>query len=853
MARKVPSALLDFPTRAGGCAAPFAMQHSSCHAIEHIMRFVSVSALAIVLLSTPALAADPAPQAAADPSTDEIVVTAQKLSGAVISDVPPIVELDANAVESYGAASITELLASLAPQTGPGRGRGGGGPVVLLNGIRVSGFGELRDLPPEAIQRVQILPEEVALQYGYSADQRVVNFILKDNFRAVTVDAEYGGSTAGERRESELQGTLVRIGKSGRLTVGGTYETGTSVLESQRGIIQRATVFPFADTGLYRTLLPGSDSIKLNSVLNRKLTDTVSATFNASWQRDTSNALLGVPTATLTANGQTITRGFVPTLARGTTTDALHGGVTVNGNISKWTWTLTGNYDRSITRTLTDRGVDVVALQALASAAGTTFNPFAPTTDSPLPYLARDTARLQTDTSNGIYTMSGSPIQLPAGALRTTFRTGFATTRLNSQSVRSGFAQSTSLSRDEANGRVNIDIPLANADRDIAAALGKLSINANLAYRKLSDFGGLVSFGYGLNWQPTEGVTLLASAIGADTEPGIGDLGNPLLTTPGVPTYDYTRGETVLVARISGGNRALVSERQRDVKLTVNYAPQSLKGLTAGIDYFRNRSTNPVAGFPTLTPDIEAAFPGRVVRDATGRLVSIDSRSINFAATRSDVLRVGFTFQKEFGQPAGGRGPGGFGGGGGGGTRPGGGGGGGPGGGGGFGGGGFGRGGDGGRWTIALYDNIRFRDEVQIRSGLPVLDLLGGDATGGNGGSPRHSFDLDAGWFNKGLGLRATGSYQSGSVVTGSTAASTLRFGDLATFNLNAFINFDSRKELIKDVPFLKGARLRLSVQNIFNSIRDVRDGLGLVPLSFQPGYIDPRGRYIELDFRKRF
>lgn len=808
-------------------------------------------------LSGPAFATEPSAPPATDVSeSTEIVVTAEKLSGAVISDVPPIVELDEKAVESYGASSITELLSALAPQTGPGRGRGGGGPVVLLNGQRISGFGELRDLPPEAILRVQIMPEEVALQYGYSADQRVVNFILKDNFRAVTIDAEYGGATSGARRQSELQGTLVRIGKAGRLTMGGTYETGTSVLESHRNIIQRSATFPFVDAGLYRTLLPGSDSIKLNGVLSRKLTETVSATFNTSWQRDTSNALLGVPTATMTGGGQTITRGFLPTLTRGTMTDVLHGGLTINGYISKWTWSLTGNYDRSITRTLTDRGVDGAALQVLAAAPGTTFNPFAPTTASPLPYLARDTARLQTDTSNGVYTLSGPLAELPAGSIRTTIRAGFATTRLDSQSVRSGVAQATRLSRDEANGRFNIDIPLANRDRDVAAVLGKLSINANIAYRKLSDFGSLTSFGYGLNWQPVEGLTFLASALGANTEPGIGDLGNPTIVTPSIPTYDYARGETVLVSRISGGNAALVSERQRDVKLSANYQPQSLKGLTVGVDYFRNRSTNPVAGFPTLTPDIEAAFPGRVTRDATGRLTSIDSRSINFAATLSDVVRVGFTFQKEFGQPASGRGPGGFGGAGpgaggppGGGPRPGGGG--------GFGGGGgggaFGRGGDGGRWTIALYDNIRFRDEVQIRSGLPVLDLLGGDATGGSGGSPRHNFDLDGGWFNKGLGFRLTGSYQSGSVVTGSTAASTLRFGDLATLNLNAFMNFDNRKKLIEDVPFLKRARLRLSVQNVFNKIRDVRDGTGLVPLSYQPGYVDPRGRYIEIDFRKRF
>ena len=820
----------------------------------------------IICVSTAALAADPTPQSptgASDAPTAEaeITVTAQRIKGAVVSDIPPLVELDEKAVESYGAASITELLAALSPQTGPGRGRGSGGPVVLLNGQRISGFGELRDLPPEAILRVQVLPEEVALQYGFSADQRVVNFILKDNFRAVTADLEYGGSTAGARRESELQATLVRIGKSGRLTLGGEYDRNTRVLESDRNIAQRTTVFPFDDTGLYRTLLPLSQTMKLNGVLNRKLTDTVSATANVSWQRDTSDALLGVSTATLTVPaGQSfsppnapvaLTRGFLPALARNSTTDALHGGININGNLSKFTWTLTGNYDRSINTTLTDRGVDAAAVQALVSAPGSSFNPFSPVPAGAVPLLNRDTARTQTDTSNALYTMSGPILQLPAGPVRATLRGGFATTRLSSRSLRSGVASATRLARNEANGRVNVEIPLANADRDVAAPLGKLSINANLAYRRLSDFGGLTSWGYGLNWQPTAGLTLLASAIGSDNEPGIGDLGNPVVVTPAVPTYDFATGSTVLVNRISGGNPLLVTEVQRDIKLTANYSPPKLKGLTLSADYFRNRSTNPVAGFPTLTPDIEAAFRDRVTRDATGRLVSVDGRPVNFAATASDVMRIGFTFQKQFGQPPGGAGgPPGFGGGGGrggagGGPR-------GPGG--GFGGSGFGRpGNDGGRWTIALYDSIRFLDQIQIRPGLPVLNLLGGDATGGSGGSPRHSFDLDAGWFNKGLGFRLTGSYQSGSIVTGSTAASTLRFGDLATLNANVFMNFDSRKKWVEAVPFLKGARLRFGIQNITNSIRDVRDGTGVVPNSYQPGYLDARGRVIQIDFRKRF
>ncbi len=83
-------------------------------------------------------------------------------------------------------------------------------------------------------------------------------------------------------------------------------------------------------------------------------------------------------------------------------------------------------------------------------------------------------------------------------------------------------------------------------------------------------------------------------------------VGNPTIVTPGVSTYDFTRGETVLINRITGGNRALLTEVQRDTKMSVNYQPQMLKGLTVGIDYFRNRSTNPVEAFPILTPEIEA-------------------------------------------------------------------------------------------------------------------------------------------------------------------------------------------------------------------------------------------------------
>ena len=126
----------------------------------------------LLLPSFPILAQAVAPPATppaepADPldaGEDRIVVTANRDRGGVVGDVAPELQLDARDVRALGVSNLAELLAELAPQTRSGAGRGNGGPVVLLNGRRISGFSEIRDLPPEAIERVDVLPEEVALR-----------------------------------------------------------------------------------------------------------------------------------------------------------------------------------------------------------------------------------------------------------------------------------------------------------------------------------------------------------------------------------------------------------------------------------------------------------------------------------------------------------------------------------------------------------------------------------------------------------------------------------------------------------------------------------------------------------------
>ena len=118
---------------------------------------ITVSLIALVA-ATPALAQQAAApetaQAPAEPLTeddvDEIVVTAERIRGQVQTASAPVVELDQQQVQAYGAASIADLVAQLAPAVGGGNGRGGR-PVILVNGQRVSNFREIGRYPPESI------------------------------------------------------------------------------------------------------------------------------------------------------------------------------------------------------------------------------------------------------------------------------------------------------------------------------------------------------------------------------------------------------------------------------------------------------------------------------------------------------------------------------------------------------------------------------------------------------------------------------------------------------------------------------------------------------------------------------
>lgn len=785
---------------------------------------------------------------------EAIVVTGQRLRGAVDTDIPPEIQLDRRDIRATGAGTITELLDAIAPQTRSGRGREGGGrPVVLLNGQRISGFREIRDLPPEAIERVDVLPEEVALRFGYRADQRVVNIVLRRRFDATTAEVEGGFATAGGRGSYEADLNHLRIDRSGRYSLDFEYSHSDPLFESERDIIQAADAT--ADVGRFRTLLAETDQLQLGGTLNRTIFGDVSATVNGRLDMSWNSRFLGLPPG-----------GGDEALVRESDGRTAHLGLALNGNIRPWRWSLTANYDNvlSTSETDTDVGAQADRGRSLSSVG---------------------TAELVTN---------GPLFELPAGEVSATVRAGFDTRDFSSSTVRSGVEQSRDLSRDRGAVQASLDVPIASRRRAFLEDLGNLSVNFNAEAEQLSDFGTLTTLGAGLNWSPIDELNFGASFTDEDGAPSMQQLGDPVLATPGVRVFDLVRGETVDITRVEGGNPGLLADNRRVLTLRMTARPIEDEDLTFLANYTSVRIDDPIASFPTATPEIEAAFPERFVRGADGRLQRIDARPINFARSERSEVRWGINFsepigpqrppggfrggrggrggQGAVGQGAGGqpgspgeaappgeqaqpgqasdsaqrrRGPGG--GPGAGGFR-------GPGGRGGFGGGG---GRFGGRLQLGLFHTYHIENEILIREGVPVLDLLGGSAVGGRGGQPRHEVEAQAGIFRNGIGARLTANWQSGTTVRGRPdlggTTGDLFFSDFATVNLRLFADLGARRNWVREVPFLRGTRVTVAIDNLLDSRLDVRDSTGAVPLSYQPDYLDPLGRSVRISLRKLF
>ena len=99
--------------------------------------------------------------------------------------------------------------------------------------------------------------------------------------------------------------------------------------------------------------------------------------------------------------------------------------------------------------------------------------------------------------------------------------------------------------------------------------------------------------------------------------------------------------------------------------------------------------------------------------------------------------------------------------------------------------------------------------------------------------------------------MRSDSPTSSATRVDGLSSVDDLRFGDLATANLRLFADLGGRLDWVRAHPWLRGARVTVGIDNLFNARQRVTDATGTTPISYQPAYLDALGRSVRVSVRK--
>ena len=584
--------------------------------------------------------------------TGEIVVSARRLRGQLDVEQAPLLQLNEDDIAAEGVTSIADLITQITNQSGSARGRGGEGrPVILINGIRIGSFREFSNYPPEALERVEVFPEEVAQRFGFPPDRRVINLILKSDYRNAEVELEFEAPDRGGYWRNEQEVGFLQIADGARINVNLEASDTSLLTESERDIIQTSgsisDVAGDPDQAAYRSLVADSRTLEGNVSWAKAFIDSgVSVSANANYARSDTRSLSGLNTVLLTdaaGNDALRTFGEDTPLQQISSTDTFSTSGSLNKPIG--TFQLTTTFDGSLSETIRqiDQRFDTSGLQADALSGALAL-------DGALPANADagfDTAFTRSIAGQSLTTIRGPLAQLPGGELLATFDAGLTWQRIESEDTRS--LSDISLTRRVFTTGANFVVPITSRRNGFADALGSITLTANIGVDDISDFGTLGDFTVGLNWAPFDSLDLSGTYIQREVAPGLSSLGNPQITTLNQPVFDFTTGETVLATVITGGNPDLLAETQRDWKFAANWELPFWDGARLTAEYIRNRSDDVTSSFPQITPEIEAAFPGRIVRDASGQLLSVDSRSVTFAETRAERLSFGLNFRGSIG------------------------------------------------------------------------------------------------------------------------------------------------------------------------------------------------------------
>lgn len=518
-----------------------------------------------------------APPQEGEPTRLEDVIVTSRWGAARVA---PEIELDGAQIDAFGAYDIGEALNRIGESLGFDQQ-----PVLIINGRRVVNPGDFLGFPPDALQRVEILPQDATPTYGGAPTQRVVNLVLQPRFTGA--DGRLGGGmpTAGGRTSLSLDARTSSIENTNISQYGVQLSRDTALYGAERPDYSR----DHPDrTGV--TLRPAAGTVAGNFALRRDIGDWAgSISVEARTRGDDSAVRL--------ADRVVENRRQEDSLS-------VLGGL--SGEAAGWSVRLGVNGQGG-------RGRQ----QGLADT------------------------RSRNISAGANFAADRTVVDLPAGAMTANLsaRYGRFTSTADSQAVR------TSRSVDTSDLGATLTIPLSrlSADKGAVPLLGDSSATLGATLRESGGASGN-TLNAGLFWAPIRTLKFNAQWSGIAESPPAQQRFEPAFFGDPRIVFDFATGEAVEVLPLLGGNPDLRPQTSERFALTGAIGPFTSWNVLGGLNFQRMSSKDGIGRLPALTPELEALFPDRFQRDADGRLAVIDLRPVNLASTTMESLSSNLNF-----------------------------------------------------------------------------------------------------------------------------------------------------------------------------------------------------------------
>lgn len=547
--------------------------------------------------------------------TQEILLEEIIVTGTMIRNVGPIgtnaIAVQREDVVASGAASANDLLAQI-PQVGNfgtvprAQGNyglpivrpnirnlaasGGASTLVLLNGNRLVGAGILQTsvdpsiIPPDAIERVEVIPDGGSSIYGSDAIGGVINFITRDRYDGVSANVRYGRAADFKSTEANLVGG--RDWDSGAAWLSYSFawhdnllgidrDHATADLTGRGGSDFRGTAcspgnillggIPFA----MQTRQPGTlnqcdqtDHADLypkeerHSVFGRLVQDLgEGVTFNATGYWSARDTVTRTAQSTLSGTVSALNPYFRPigtetqhdvaiafdeVFGRSNVSDSYFEsyGVTPELHVElsdTWQFRLIGNLGRSYNETNEDLIDSTLATSALnGMTAATALNPYnIGASDAGLLTRINDywnVGRATQQLAEFRAVVDGPIFSIPGGDVRAAAVVEYHYEDIDSR-IGSGPAGSpTSLQRSKADRNVKsvfgeVHVPLVGA-ANRATGLYGLELSGSVRHDDYNDVGGTTNSKFAMNYRPVADLTLRANYGTSFHAPSLADMGN---------------------------------------------------------------------------------------------------------------------------------------------------------------------------------------------------------------------------------------------------------------------------------------------------------------------------------------